>query len=184
MVLAVLAVAALGAASGPLVLRTPASDTVKIEAWGSNALRVRVAVGGGPIQEQPGALIPPGSDNKGWPMAGSGSAELSRSGMGIANGNIAASVDGTTGLVTIRRRSDGTVLLREAGRGAAPPAFYPHSNLTVPAIYEAFEASDPSERVFGFGEHQRAEISLLNQVLPPLPPPRLPPVTTVGLADL
>ena len=37
--------------------------------------------------------------------------------------------------------------------GAAPPAFYPHSNLTVPAIYEAFEASDPSERVFGFGEH-------------------------------
>ena len=167
MVLAALAVAALGAASGPVVLRTPASDTVKIEAWGSNALRVRVAVGGGPIQEQPGALIPPGSDNKGWPMAGIGSAELSRSGMGIANGNIAASVDGTTGLVTIRRRSDGTVLLREAGRGAAPPAFYPHSNLTVPAIYEAFEASDPSERVFGFGEHQRAEISLLNQVLPP-----------------
>ena len=172
MVLAALAVAALGAASADrgaraLVLRTPASDTVKIEAWGPNALRVRVAVGGGPIQELPGALIQPGSDNKGWPVAGSGSAELWRSGSGIANGNIAASVDGTTGLVTIRRPSDGTVLLREAGRGAAPPAFYPHSNLTVPAIYEAFEASDPSERVFGFGEHQRAEISLLNQVLPP-----------------
>ena len=116
------------AADPALTLLTATGHTVKIEPWGANALRVRAALGGGAIQELPGALIPPGSDNKGWPLAGSGSggAELSRSGSGITNGNIAASVDGTTGLVSVTRVSDGATVLQELARevqgSGSPPA--------------------------------------------------------------
>jgi alpha-D-xyloside xylohydrolase len=179
LVLAALAAAALGVASAssaltdpsaarpPLLLQTLATgDTVRVEPWGANALRVRVALAGAALREDaPGALIPPGSDNKGWPPAASTISTAARNGGGprrISSGNIAAEIS-AAGLVTVRRLSDGLVLLREAARGGATPTHYPRSNLTVPAVYEAFDASDPSERVFGFGEHQRSEIDLTNQ---------------------
>jgi hypothetical protein len=38
------------------------AETVKIEPWGANSLRVRVALGGHTIHDGVGALIPPGSD--------------------------------------------------------------------------------------------------------------------------
>jgi hypothetical protein len=35
--------------------------------WGTNALRIRIGLGGAPIVDKPGALLPVGSDNKGHP---------------------------------------------------------------------------------------------------------------------
>jgi hypothetical protein len=112
-----------------LELRTAAGQ-VKIEPWGQNALRVRAALGAdGVVQDLPGALIKPGSDNKGAPLAGAGAAttaaassEVSVTAAGITNGNIAATV-GDDGLVTVTRVSDGATVLQELAREmASPPA--------------------------------------------------------------
>eukprot|EP01043_Picozoa_sp_COSAG02_P047222 COSAG02_NODE_4503_length_5285_cov_5.431161_1_plen_738_part_00 len=105
-----------------LQLDTPAG-AVKIEPWGANALRVRaVLTGGGSVQELPGALIAPGSDNKGAPLAAAAVAagatldlEVSATHSTITNGNIAAAV-GADGLVTVSRVSDGKVVLKELAR--------------------------------------------------------------------
>ena len=90
---------AVAGTAAALELRTAAGQ-VKIEPWGENALRVRAALGAdGVVQDLPGALIKPGSDNKGAPLAGAGAAttaaassEVSVTAAGITNGNIAATV--------------------------------------------------------------------------------------------
>ena len=109
---------ALAPRTGALELQTAAGGALKIEPWGANALRVRAVVaGGGAVQELPGALIKPGSDNKGAPLAGGATldaaVDLGRS--SITNGNIAATV-GADGLVTVSRLSDGKVVLKELAR--------------------------------------------------------------------
>ena len=153
-----------------LLLRSAelSNDTVQIEAWGANALRVRIVLGGGPVREDlPGALILPGSDNKDGPLAADGAAVSSGALVArssIRNGNIEAEVS-ATGLVTIRRVSDGKVLLQESGRGTATPATTVHGNVTTitPTVFEEFASSDVAEQLYGFGEHQRSTISLVNQ---------------------
>ena len=62
-----------------------------------------VVVGGGAVQELPGALIKPGSDNKGGPLAGGAAVEaavVDHATSSVTNGNIAATV-GADGLVTV-----------------------------------------------------------------------------------
>jgi hypothetical protein len=114
-------------ASATLELRT-ALGAVKIEPWGTNALRVRAVVaGGGAVRDGlPGALITPGSDNKGAPLAAPLVPPIvdwqERT---ITNGNIAATV-GSDGLVSVSRVSDGVLVLQELARevlrpGGAPP---------------------------------------------------------------
>ena len=113
------------AAAQPALELQTAAGSVKIEAWGANALRVRaVVVGGGAVQEGlPGALIKPGSDNKGAPLAGgvdTPAVAVSAERLSVTNGNIAATV-GTDGLVTVTRVSDGAVVLKELARELLPP---------------------------------------------------------------
>ena len=62
-----------------------------------------VVVGGGAVQELPGALIKPGLDNKGAPLAGGAAVEaavVDHATSSVTNGNIAATV-GADGLVTV-----------------------------------------------------------------------------------
>lgn len=110
---------ALAAAVEPAALQLDtAAGAVKIEPWGANALRVRAVVsGGGAVQELPGALIKPGSDNKGAPLAGGATVDAAvvHGTSSISNGNIAATV-GSDGLVTVTRVSDGKVVLKELAR--------------------------------------------------------------------
>eukprot|EP01043_Picozoa_sp_COSAG02_P085101 COSAG02_NODE_22807_length_739_cov_1.606250_1_plen_146_part_01 len=103
---------------------------VRIEPWGANALRVRIALGSDPVrQDLPGALIRPGSDNKGAPLAADmGATAVRVRARSIRNGNIEA-VLSPAGLVTVRRVSDSTVLLRESARGAALPVTTTHGNV-------------------------------------------------------
>ena len=100
-----------------LELQTPAG-ALKIEPWGTNALRVRAVVtGGGAVKELPGALITPGSDNKGAPLAGGAAVEAAVVAVAhsfITNGNIAATVN-ADGLVTVSRVSDGLVAAMGGG---------------------------------------------------------------------
>ena len=57
-------------AASSLHLDLHSRETINITAWGANSLRVRVAVPGNQISDSvPGALIEPGSDNKGAPLA-------------------------------------------------------------------------------------------------------------------
>ena len=68
-------------------------DTVKIEAWGANSLRVRVRFGGGVVNDTiPGALIPQTSP------------ELILTDNTVTNGNLRAEV-GTDGFLKFCTRS-------------------------------------------------------------------------------
>jgi hypothetical protein len=84
-------------------------------------LRVRIGLGGAAIVDKPGALIPPGEDNKGHPtLKATRTLSTVRQVAGAAagafvNGNIAATVT-SDGMVEITRVSDGAVVLREASR--------------------------------------------------------------------
>lgn len=74
------------------------------------------------MQDLPGALIKPGSDNKGGPLAGAGAAaaEIFAERGAITNGNIAATV-GADGLVTVTRVSDDATVLQELARELMAP---------------------------------------------------------------
>ena len=87
-------------------------NTIHIEPWGDNSLRVRVASTGS-IHDHHGALITPGSDQKGWPYTVLDTAvELSDT--QITHGAISAQIDPSTGLVSVKR--GGSVVFRETSR--------------------------------------------------------------------
>eukprot|EP00041_Stephanoeca_diplocostata_P022396 m.533979 g.533979 ORF g.533979 m.533979 type:complete len:708 (+) comp22052_c0_seq29:168-2291(+) len=98
----------------------PSKDIINISAWGSNSLRIRIGLGGAAITDKPGALISPGSDNKGARMVSDicdeiDNVQISQENSSIRNGNIAATVS-PNGLITISRVSDGVTILRELFR--------------------------------------------------------------------
>ena len=78
---------------------------------------MRAALGGGAIQELPGALIPPGSDNKGAPVVPASPIAVDEAAGTITNGNIAASV-GPDVVKDIVRRG-GPVQLTDGGSASA-----------------------------------------------------------------
>lgn len=101
---------ALGTASakpqGYLSASAPNGDTIQIDPWGLNAVRVRIAKAGTQITENPGALIPPGSDNKGAVFAYDRDQAVrlhhDSGSQAIQNGNIKASIS-PNGNITIER---------------------------------------------------------------------------------
>ena len=140
---------------------------VKIEPWGPNSLRVRVAMAGGAVRDGlPGALIPPGSDNKGAPaLPAAAQITVDAVASKITNGEISATVSTSTGLVTFNRVSDGSVVLQEVGRrsvvdgpGAAPGHGAPGtgSSPSPPGLLTLVESfgSSVEEKLYGFGQHQ------------------------------
>ena len=153
--------AASAGAAGVALRRTPAgtADTVKIEPWGANSLRVRVALDGHPIHEGVGALIPPGSDNKGAPVVPASPIAVDEAAGTITNGNIAASV-GPDGLVRVSRVSDGAVVLRELSRITARNASL-DGNPRYDQTAVMFAAAK-SDKVFGMGEHLHGQLDNKN----------------------
>ena len=92
-------------------------NLTKRRRWGTNSLRIRIGLGGSAIVDKPGALIPPGDDNKGYPVLKTTSiSHTTAATLGtFVNGNIQATVS-ADGMVTVFRVSDGAVVLREVAR--------------------------------------------------------------------
>lgn len=133
------AIAVAAAAAAATVGAAPAA-TVRVDPWGSNAVRVRmVPPGGNPAVQPPLSGLGPTP-----PPAAPGAS------------NIAASVD-ANGLVTVTRVSDGAVLVKQTGitYGAPPPGA---SAGTLSATV-TFAGVDASERIFGFGEQQDGQVA-------------------------
>ncbi len=147
---------AVASGSSVLSLRVSASlsgSTVQVDPWGSNSLRVRIAAPGNPVADPPlmGLLPTP-------PLArGHGDAVVDGDSLSITNGNIRASVDPSSGLVTLTRPSDGVTLLRQTAQvfGAAPAG-------TCSGCYSGnstFAGVGPDERIYGFGSQQDGAVS-------------------------
>jgi alpha-glucosidase (family GH31 glycosyl hydrolase) len=132
-----------------LVLHTSRGETIKIEPFGLNALRVRVNPTGKPINDTlPGALIAPTGQEPGADQFISANSLFAVTGNTVTNGNIAASVDQSSNLITVIRVSDGKVLLKEASR------LWNGTTATL-----AF-ASTRAESIYGFGEHQQGKLNM------------------------
>ena len=141
------------------LLRSPGGATVKIEPWGANSLRVRVALAGHAISEDVGALIPPGSDNKGAAVVPASPVAVDDVAGRITNGNIAATV-GADGLISVSRVSDNAVILQEINRTTSLNQSLdgnPRYNQTT-VIF----AAQKSDKVFGMGEHQHGQLDNKN----------------------
>jgi hypothetical protein len=137
----------------------PGGATVKIEPWGANSLRVRVALAGHAISEDVGALIPPGSDNKGAAVVPASPVAVDDVAGRITNGNIAATV-GADGLISVSRVSDNAVILQEINRTTSLNQSLdgnPRYNQTT-VIF----AAQKSDKVFGMGEHQHGQLDNKN----------------------
>ena len=144
--------AAFGSGGGCLVVRTGAQD-VKIEAYGSDAVRVRAVPSGGKFLDAPdvvSALVPAADGALGAPC---GAVDLQKTtgGADVTSGNIKAAV-GSDGRLTFTRVSDSQVLLTEKSvRVLAPTTTTPPvpGFLSLDMVFEAV----PGERIYGLGQH-------------------------------
>jgi alpha-D-xyloside xylohydrolase len=150
-----------GAAALQLSLSGSSADTVRIEPWGANSLRVRVALDGRPIHEGVGALIKPGSDNKGAAAVRASPIAVDEAAATITNGNIAATV-GADGLISVRRASDGAIIMRELSRHTSRIVSLdgnpPHDQTSV------MFAAQKTDKVFGMGQHSLGQLDNKNVV--------------------
>jgi hypothetical protein len=159
-------------AHGLPTLRVVAADgtRIQIEPFGANALRVRLRPDGNPINTTlPGALNATAAPWHGfrpqdaWAVSSGATTQL-------VNGNIEATVDDATGLITFSRLSDGVIVLREVARNYTPPASSP-SAATQSVSDSASASDDPAlpvlsisfnssaqESLVGFGEHQQGRL--------------------------
>ena len=125
-------------------------DTIQIEAWGSNSLRVRVRFGGGTIDESiPGALIPQAITAESTPVFLTDKT--------VTNGNLRAEV-GSDGLLQFVRVSDGQKLLSEIQRDHA-------DDLTARSAFATawsreFPNANYTDGIYGFGEHQQGKLNM------------------------
>jgi alpha-D-xyloside xylohydrolase len=125
-------------------------QTLRIEPWGKNGLRVRITAGTG-IPEKPGVLLEQAKVKV--------TIKIKNDVALIRNGKIKAEVE-SKGAVRFHRSSDGTVLVEEKRGIWGPPA-----RLMRPAggdLYRAevsFNAFE-DERLYGLGQHKNG---LLNQ---------------------
>ena len=153
-----------GAAALQLLQRSlpgSSADTVRIEPWGANSLRVRVALDGRPIHEGVGALIKPGSDNKGAEAARGSPVAVDEATATITNGNIAATV-GVDGLISVSRVSDSAIIMRELSRhtfrNVSLDGNPPHDQTSVTF------AAKKIDKVFGMGQHSHGQLDNKNVV--------------------
>ena len=107
---------ALPAGQGCVVVRDAAAgQDVKIEAYGTNAVRVRAVPTGGSFKDSPdviSGLVPPATHDASGAQADCASVALSSAGQSVTSGNLKASV-GSDGTLSFTRVSDGKLLLSE-----------------------------------------------------------------------
>ncbi len=129
-----------------------APGPTKIDAYGANSVRVRVAPAGGAITEPPlqalaGAPPPPRT-----PATGDGVLTLT-------NGNLRVQLDPATALLTATRLSDGAVLLRQTALAFGAPDVPGTRPGSVRATVTF--AGTPGEKVYGLGEHRTGRLQQL-----------------------
>jgi alpha-D-xyloside xylohydrolase len=134
---------------------TGRQETLRIEAWGADAVRVRSRLAGPVLDDLPGALLDglPGAPHDGVPAADP-AVEFTEGRARVVNGAITAEVD-ATGRVAFRRTADGAELLAERDAHfwwPGPRPRTPHGN-GYHRIEQHF-AAYPGERLYGLGQHQ------------------------------
>ncbi|MFL6114017.1 MAG: TIM-barrel domain-containing protein [Catenulispora sp.] len=136
---------------------TGRGETLRIQAWGRDALRVRSKVGGPVLDGLPGALLEEpagGPDRSAGAVAGAVAAEIDAEQARIVNGAITATVS-ETGRVRFTRSADGAELLAEQDAHfwwPGPRLRTAHGNGY--ARLEQRFAAYPDEKLFGLGQHQ------------------------------
>ena len=122
-------------------------ETVVIQPWGRDSLRVR-STRGATISDTPWALLPP--------AASEAKIKLDDSGAGIENGRIKAEVS-RYGRIRFLKADDGPVLLEETGIRYGPSrhaARYYRPGSSDLFRLEATFAAHEGERFYGLGQHQ------------------------------
>jgi len=129
---------------------TGRSETVRVQAWGPDSLRVRSKVGGPILEDLPGALLnEPSRDADQAATAEIGSADAT-----VVNGAITATIS-LTGRIRFSRTADGTEILAEQDAHfwwPGPRLRTAHGNGY--ARLEQRFAAYPDEKLFGLGQHQ------------------------------
>jgi alpha-D-xyloside xylohydrolase len=129
----------------------------QIDAWASNSLRIRLAAPGNlATVEPPISGLLPSPPTSGTPFSTETSQDfpLLRT---TTNGNLQATQDPATGLLTLTRVSDGAVLLRQTGLvfGPAPNG----TKVGSASALLSFAGVGADEAIYGFGEQQDGQVA-------------------------
>ncbi len=146
--------------SGAAVEWRGGHETVRVEPWAADSLRVRGTIGQGIADDLPGALLPPPHSPDAWAEIGP---DLAR----VVNGRIAAEITADGGL-RFTRTSDGAELLAEV----APHFTGPPQRRYAPTgrggglhrVEVLFTARD-GERCYGLGQHQHGRLDQKGAVI-------------------
>jgi alpha-D-xyloside xylohydrolase len=125
-----------------------AQETLRVEAWGIDGIRVRSRLAGPILDDVPGALLDP------TPTRPSVSVDAAGGGATVVNGALRVEVS-ATGRLRFLRADDGTELLAEQDAHfwwPGPRLRTPHGN-GYHRIEQRFRAY-PEERLYGLGQHQ------------------------------
>ena len=122
---------------------TSAYGTVQLDAWGNNSIRVRIAPPGSPIVDPPIMALLPSPEVL---LCTRLSDKLS-----LSHGNIAVSLNDSTGFIQVTRVSDGSILLQQT-LGLWGPAS-PGSRAQSVSATVGFLGLQLTERIYGLGEH-------------------------------
>ena len=121
-------------------------ETLRVQAWGADGIRVRSRLAGPVLDDLPGALVDP--------VPTTPEVEVGPAGARIVNGAVTVELS-PTGRLTFRRTADGTELLAEQDAHfwwPGPRLRTSHGN-GYHRIEQRFRAYD-DERFFGLGQHQ------------------------------
>lgn len=123
------------------------ADNVLVRPWGDNALRIQVAPSSWTLTDAlPTAYLPGGAPSDGFFAFGPATHDIA--GGPVVSGNIMAT-QGTDGLLTIKRVSDSTVLLKEEPRVFNSPASGLDSTV-------AFNFAASATKLYGMGQNRHA----------------------------
>jgi alpha-D-xyloside xylohydrolase len=131
-------------------------ETLRVEAWGTDSVRVRATPAGELLDELPGALLPQAGAGKPVITVGTHSATL-------VNGAITVHIDAhdqkpglpaAAGSLTFRRTQDGSELLAEEPHHFwwPGPRLYTATGNGYHRLEQRFRAY-PDERMYGLGQH-------------------------------
>ena len=141
-------------------------QTIKLQAWGPDAILLTATPhnAAAPPTSYPSALLPRADTGGGCRSAGANFTAL-------ANGNLRATLDAATGLLSYRRVSDGALLLREAARRTFSPSAAPNARgyfaaeLSFAGGGGGGGAANP-ERFYGLGQHNTGALNNANRSFP------------------
>ena len=130
---------------GNTIICRSGAETLWLEPWGRDAVRVRATVNAR-LRDVPGALLAP--------EAGDAEARVTEGGAELVNGKMRAAID-ETGRLRFSRTTDGAPLLAEVPTRPLRPRgrTYHAASGDLRRVEARFEA-DPDERIYGLGQHR------------------------------